>query len=154
MARVAAAWCGPRVLRLCVVEGAANDPQVLEETEHEVPAARRDRGEQLRWVRDTAADALGRLSPERLWLRRAEGQRALDPERHEVEGVLQLVCAELGIVTEMRTKDQVRKAFGIARGPGAFDGVLALDAVRARSNADRRLLFAYAWGALRDIDAV
>lgn len=153
MARVAAAWCGPKVLRLCAVEGTAKDPQVLEEAEHEVPAALRDRGSQLQWVRDTASDALSRVNPERLCLRRAEGQRALDPERHEVEGVLQLVCAELGIVTEMRTKDQVRKAFGVPRGPGAFEGVLALDAVVARSNADRRLLFAYAWGALREFDA-
>ncbi|MDP9403246.1 MAG: hypothetical protein M3P85_07910 [Actinomycetota bacterium] len=76
------------------------------------------------------------------------GQFASSPERHEVEGVVQLAAHRAGVACEMKTTEQLRAAAGAPKGKGAYDELLARGDVAARPSKDKRERYLYAATAL------
>jgi len=118
-----------------------------EESDLAVPANITGRGEQLDWIAASFHDLLARTKPALVYMHRADGAQG---DRHEVEGVIRVVGFRHGLEIEMRLPDQVRKALGVPKTAGAFKALLKRADIAARSNEDRRLLYAYALAAVAD----
>jgi hypothetical protein len=123
---------------------------VIEESDIEVPASRTDRGAQLGWLLDEAEALLQRLKPDVVYVRKAgSGKFTAAPERHEVEAAVQIAAHRKGIACELRGTEQIR-ASHVPKAKGAYDELLKLPEVAARSNASKRERYLYAITALKD----
>jgi len=123
---------------------------VIEESDIEVPASRTDRGAQLGWLLDEAEALLQRLKPDVVYVRKAgSGKFTAAPERHEVEAAVQIAAHRKGIACELRGTEQIR-ASHVPKAKGAYDELLKLPEVAARSNAAKRERYLYAITALKD----
>lgn len=149
MAVVAGLVCSPTGFTVTVVSGDPDVPTVDEETPYQVPASYTNRGDELGWLYDAAADLFGRLQADLLVIRQDERQRGCNVGRHETEGVVQLAAHQKGTPSRTMRKEQVRVAFGVPKGSGAYDTLLARSDAAARSNAELRNLFLYASAGLR-----
>lgn len=127
-----------------------SDGSVVEESDIEVPASRTARGDQLEWLLDEAEALLQRLKPDVVYVRKAgSGKFTAAPERHEVEGVLHIAAHRKGVVCELRGTEQIR-ASHVPKGKGAYENLLKLPEIAARSNAAKRERYLYAITALKD----
>lgn len=133
-----------------VVAGTATSPRVLEEEVRRVPASLTTRGQKLAFLFREAGDNIGRLKPDALFLVRAgSGPRGgAHPERHEVEGVVQLAAEEYGVDSKLLLRDQVRVIWGAPKEKGSFEILMGRPDAAARSNATKRELYVFAVAAL------
>lgn len=123
---------------------------VIEESDIAVPASRTDRAAQLGWLLDEAEALLQRLKPDVVYVRKAgSGKFTAAPERHEVEGAVQIAAHRKGIPCELRGTEQIR-ASHVPQAKGAYDKLLKLPEVAARSNVAKRECYLYALTALKD----
>jgi hypothetical protein len=126
------------------------DGTVIEESDIEVPSSRTDRPAQLGWLLDEAEALLQRLKPDVVYVRKAgSGKFTAAPERHEVEGAMQIAAHRKAIPCELRSTEQIR-ASHVQKAKGAYDELLKLPDVAARSNAAKRERYLYAITALKD----
>ena len=127
----------------------ADDDAAPQDAEVAVPASRTERGDQLNWLLEELEDLLRRTAPVAVFVKKAGGgQFASSPERHEVEGVVQLAAHRAGVACEMKTTEQIRAAAGAPKAKGAYDELLARDDVAARPSKDKRERYLYAATAL------
>jgi hypothetical protein len=125
---------------------------VVEESDLEVPASLYGRGAQLVWVLDEAEALLRRLKPDAVYVKKAgSGKFTAAPERHEVEGAVQIAAHRKGVPCDLRGSEQIR-ASHVPKAKGAYDDLLKLPDVVARSNASKRERYLYALTALKDHD--
>jgi hypothetical protein len=126
------------------------DGTVIEESDIEVPSSRTDRPAQLGWLLDEAEALLQRLKPDVVYVRKAgSGKFTAAPERHEVEGAMQIAAHRKAIPCELRSTEQIR-ASHVQKAKGAYDELLKLPDVAARSNTAKRERYLYAITALED----
>jgi hypothetical protein len=126
------------------------DGTVIEESDIEVPSSRTDRPAQLGWLLDEAEALLQRLKPDVVYVRKAgSGKFTAAPERHEVEGAMQIAAHRKAIPCELRSTEQIR-ASHVQKAKGAYDELLKLPDVAARSNTAKRERYLYAITALKD----
>jgi Holliday junction resolvasome RuvABC endonuclease subunit len=124
--------------------------EVIQESDVEVPASRTERGEQLDWLLDETEALLQRLKPDVVYVKKAgTGKFTAAPERHEVEGVVQIAAHRKGVRCDLRTTEQIRTSH-VSKAKGAYQGLLELPEVAARSNAAKRERYLYAMTALKD----
>jgi hypothetical protein len=108
---------------------------VVEESDLAVPANRTDRPS---------------LKPDVVYVRKAgSGKFKASPERHEVEGLVQVAAHRRGIPCELRMTEQIR-ASHVPKASGAYEELLKQPEVAARSNAAKRERYLYAITALKD----
>jgi hypothetical protein len=123
---------------------------VVEESDLAVPANRTDRPSQLGWLFEEAEGLLQRLKPDVVYVRKAgSGKFKASPERHEVEGLVQVAAHRRGIPCELRMTEQIR-ASHVPKASGAYEELLKQPEVAARSNAAKRERYLYAITALKD----
>ena len=134
-----------------VVTGASARPTVAEEETRTVPANLATRGEKLAWLFREAGDNIERVKPGILLLVRAGSspRGGASPERHEVEGLVQLAAHEKRVRSKLLLRDQVRAIWDVPKAKGAFETILERREVAARSNATKRELYVFAVAALR-----
>jgi hypothetical protein len=114
-----------------------------------VPGSIKDRGEQLDWLLAEASRMFERISPDRVWIQKSgSGQYSASPERHEVEGILQLAAFREKVSYSMETTEGVRAKLGLPKGGGAYKTLLRRPDIAARSNDRKRQQYAYALAAL------
>lgn len=71
---------------------------VVDESDLEVPATRTDGASQLGWLFDEAEGLLQRLKPDVVYVKKAgSGKFKASPERHEVEGLVQIATYRKGV---------------------------------------------------------
>lgn len=127
----------------------ADDGLAPEDANLAVPALRTRRGDQLNWLLEEFEDLLRRTQPVAMFVKKAGGgQFASSPERHEVEGVVQLAAHRAGVCCELKTTEQIRAAAGAPKGKGAYIALLARDDVAARPSKDKGERYLYAVTAL------
>ena len=142
--------CDKTTIRYTAV---GDDGAASEEAELFVPASRAERGDQLSWLLQEAEDLLRRIDARVVFVKKAgSGQFASSPERHEVEGVLQVAAHRCGVRCELMTTDQLRAAAGAPKRKGAYDELLARPDVAARSSKDKRERYLFALTALTSGD--
>ena len=123
---------------------------IEEETVISAPTSLTDRGAQLNWLLEEAAELLRRLRPDVLYVKKSPGgQRQSAREQHEVEAIVQVAAHRAGIACAIRTTEQVRAAH-VPRGKGAYKQLLERKDVKARGNKRRREGYLYAATALGD----
>ena len=138
--------CDKSAIRYSVVGRESAAP---EEAELSVPAPRTDRGDQLSWLLQETEDLLRRVGADIIFVKKAgSGQFASSPERHEVEGVVQIAAHRCGVPCELKTTDQLRAAARVPKGKGAYEELLARPDVAARPSKDKRERYLYAVTAL------
>ena len=123
------------------------EPTVVDEGEIPVPASRTDRGDQLSWLLTEAEELLRRLEPDLIYVKKAGGQFAAGPERHEVEAVFQVAAHRQRVPCRMLTTEQIR-ASHLTKAKGAYESLLTRPDVKSRSNKNRREQYLYAITAL------
>lgn len=145
--RALAVVCDKTGLQYSAVD---SDGAIVEESDIAVPASRTDRGAQLDWLLDEAEALLQRLKPDVVYVKKAgSGKFTAAPERHEVEAAVQIAAHRKGIACQLRGTEQIR-ASHVPKAKGAYDKLLMLPAVAARSNAAKRERYLYAITALKD----
>jgi hypothetical protein len=145
--RALAMICDRNGLSFTVVDAGGH---VVEESDLEVPASRGKRGEQLSWLLEETEALLSRARPDVVYVKKAgAGKFAAAPERHEVEGVVQVAAHRKGVPCDLRSTEQIRSSH-VPKAKGAYEGLLKLPDVAARSNAAKRERYLYAITALKD----
>lgn len=115
----------------------------------EVPAPIKERGEQLDWLLSEVGRMLERTSPGRAWIQKSgSGQFNASPERHEVEGIVQVAAFRAKVPYSMETTEGVRAKLGVPKGAGAYKALLKRPDIAVRSNDLKRQQYAYALAAL------
>jgi hypothetical protein len=115
----------------------------------DVPADKKDRGEQLAWLLSEAKGMFTREAPISLWVQKSgTGQHSADPQRHEVEACVQIAAHCAGVPCRLQVTESVRSALGVPRGPGAYKQLLKRPDIAARSNNLKREQYAYALAAV------
>ena len=77
------------------------------------------------------------------------GQHSADPQRHEVEAVVQVAAYRAGVACGLQVTESVRSALGVKRGSGAYKQLLKQPHIAARSNNLKREQYAYALAAAK-----
>lgn len=148
--RAIGAVAGKDGFAYCEVSGPP--AQVVDEVDIALPSNIKDRAEQLEWLLSEATELFKRVQPNKVFVKRAgAGPRQASPERYEVDAVLQLAARAAQVEIRMMPTESIR-AMHVPRGKGAYDSLLKLPEVKARSNAQRRELFLYAMSALKGLD--
>jgi hypothetical protein len=120
----------------CTVVDAAGDAV---DHDLEVPASIKKRGEALAWIADEAKRLVEMNGIEVVALQKSgAGKFGASPERHEVEGAVQIGFHQAGAECRRLNREQVRAAMGVEKAKGAYEGLLRRADVKARSNATRR----------------
>ena len=121
---------------------------IEEDTVISTPTSLTDRGAELNWLLEEAAELLRRLRPDVLYVKKSPGgQRQSSREQHEVEAIVQVAAHRVGVACAIRTTEQVRAAH-VPRGKGAYKQLLEREDVKARGNKSRREGYLYAATAL------
>ncbi len=77
-------------------------------------------------------------------LQRAGTQGTANPQRHEVEGIVQVAAYQTGAACSLLLTDQVRAKMGVKKVKGAYETLLEIPEVKARSNKTKREQYLYA----------
>ena len=106
-------------------------------TDHQVripPGLQADRPAALAWLLDEAERAISNsaVTSIRAWAAPTKGRFAASADRIEAETCLKIAAAKQGVDIAFLNKEQIRVAFGISKGPGAYDTLLARPDVAAR----------------------
>lgn len=116
------------------------DGSLLEE-ELEVPQSMvANRPEALVWLEDEAQRLFeaNDVSEVRIRVAQSGGKFGASRERYESETCVQIAAHRAGATVRTLNKEQVRAAYGIDKGRGAYEKLLDRDDVRERSNDVRR----------------
>lgn len=122
----------------------------IKEERLDVPASKGDRGEQLDWLLVEAERMFQTESPSNVWVHKSgTGQYSSDPQRHEVEAIVQVAAYRANVRCSLQTTESVRGALGVTKSKGAYQLLLKRADIAARSNAQKREQYAYALAAAR-----
>lgn len=125
----------------------------VEEIEVKVPRSKSDRGDQLAYLLDEVEGLFRRRRPDIVYVKHAPaGKFRADPQRYEVEGIIQAAAHRVGVACALKTTEQIRKENGLPKSSGAFRSLLKRPDVAARSNEERRERYLYATTALIGVD--
>jgi len=93
-----------------------------------------DRPAALAWLLEEAERALSNfaITDVRVWAAPTKGRFAASAPRIEAEACVKIAAARQGAALAFLNKEQLRAAFGIAKGPGAYDALLERPDVAAR----------------------
>jgi hypothetical protein len=147
MAVVIGMLCQKNGLGYTVLDDAT---MMVKEERLDVPASKRNRGEQLDWLLSESERMFRTESPVNVWVHKSgTGQYSADPQRHEVEAILQVAAYRANVRCSMQTTESVRGALGAKKASGAYKQLLKREDIAARSNAQKREQYAYALAAAR-----
>jgi hypothetical protein len=110
----------------------------------DVPASKTDRGEQLDWLLSEVVQLFQAEEPKAVCLQRAGTQGMANPQRHEVEGIVRVAAYQTGAACSLLLTDQVRAKMGVKKVKGAYETLLEIPEVKARSNKAKREQYLYA----------
>jgi hypothetical protein len=120
----------------------------VKEERLDVPASKSDRGEQLDWLLSEAERLFRTESAANVWVQKSgTGQYGADPQRHEVEAMVQVAAYRANVQCSLQTTESVRGALGVKKASGAYKQLLRREDIAARSNALKREQYAYALAA-------
>jgi hypothetical protein len=98
-----------------------------------------NRPEALAWLADEAQRLFETNQVSDVRIQAAQsGKYGASRERIETEACVQIAAHRIGAEVRTLNKEQVRAAYGVARGKGAYESLLGRDDVKERSNAARR----------------
>lgn len=113
-----------------------------------VPASKTHRGEQLDWLLAEVVQLFQAEKPDAVCMQRAGTQGMANPQRHEVEGIVQVAAHRTGTACSLLLTDQVRAKMGVRKVRGAYEALLVdIPEVKARSNKPKREQYLYALAA-------
>jgi hypothetical protein len=114
----------------------------------DVPASKVDRAEQLDWLLSEAERMFRTESATNVWVQKSGiGQHKADPQRHEVEAIVQVAAYRANTQLSLQTTESVRGALGATRAAGAYKELLKRSDIAERTNAQKREQYAYALAA-------
>lgn len=95
-----------------------------------------DRPAALAWLLDEAERALSNfaITDVRVWAAPTKGRFAASAPRIEAETCVKIAAARKGAIVAFLNKEQLRAAFGVTKGPGAYDSLLQRPDVAARKS--------------------
>lgn len=135
MGAAAGIVCGKKGFGCTIIrDGAPEDHDI------EVPANLLSRGEQLCWLAEEVRRVVSSVACDFAGVQKAAGGGAFgaSSERNEVEAAVQMGLHQAGVVARRLTKESVRAALGVPKGPKAYDTLMKRADVAARSNEQRR----------------